>query len=91
MVVLYGNQAQGQIHTKPGQATFGKNMTGPRVYKPEWENRPVVPLPFFDQTDVSEHMMENALKKVQVIFDKCCQEVQDAISGDFLVQFLHVG
>lgn len=58
LVVLYGN---GEIWTKPGQATWKKHVVGPGPNKVQSSYR----LPDLEQTDVSGELLKNAMKEVR--------------------------
>lgn len=64
MVVLYGNQAHGNISTKPGENTWKKYVTnyGPSTAKTRYA------IPQFDQFDVSQHIVDNVMKQVEAWF-----------------------
>ena len=98
LVVLHGNTASGPIVTKPGQQTFGKNVTGPRLSpltdKPGYRGpKPRVnPLPFFEQThDIGEQALENIEKQIQPIFDEACEWIiAEITSSGFWEQFITI-
>ena len=93
MVVLHGNQTHGPIWTKPGSPTYGKNVTGPRIYTMRNGKYPKLrALPFFDQkNDAAKPIIANAMQQIEPILNDCIRAIGDAISGGFFMQFIHAG
>lgn len=83
MVVIYGNQANGPIWTKPGQSTWKKNVIG---YGPSGA-RTKYPLYRFNQFDFHDKLVDNTMKEVEKYFKDMLGEIRDMIPGIIAAYF----
>ena len=87
MVVIYGNQANGPIWSKPGQSTWKKHVRG---YGPSTA-KTAYPLYRFNQFDFHDKMVENVMKEINKYFDVLIAKIASTLTGDFFGQFITVG
>lgn len=88
MVVIYGNQANGKLMSKPGRSTFKKYVTnyGPSTAKT------LYPLPDgFNQIDASQGIRENVLKDIEKYFEVMLIKIDSSLDGNFFSQFITGG
>lgn len=87
MVVIYGNQANGPIWTKPGASTWKKNVVG---YGPSGA-RTKYPLYRFNQFDFHDKMVENVMKQINKYFDVMVAKLATLLDGEFFGRFITGG
>ena len=85
LVVIYGNQHDGPLKTKPGKNTFKKEVFdyGPSKAQKEYN------LPDgFNQESVAQYIQENTLKEIQKYFTDMMDNIDRRCSEAFFGQFL---
>lgn len=89
MTVIHGNNADGPLHSKPGQVTFRKHVlthgisTAKTIYNlPDGFNWPV---------DVAGHINRNAVKRIQLLFTEAISRISQAVTSDLLSSFVIMG
>lgn len=82
-VVLFGN---GEIWTKPGQATWKKYVSAKGPSGADYEYR----IADFEQPDVSQTMMENIKKQMDVYIKEYINVLNSWLDGNFFAQFVTV-
>lgn len=88
MVVIYGNQAEGKLTSKPGMSTYKKHVRG---YGPSTA-KTVYKLPAgFNQMDASEGIRDNAMKEIEKYFDVMIAKINITLTGEFFGQFITGG
>jgi len=87
MVVIYGNQANGPIWTKPGLSTWKKNVIG---YGPSGA-KTKYPLYRFNQFDFHDKMVENVMKQIEKHFKDMVEKLASFFDGEFFGRFITGG
>lgn len=88
MTVLFGNQSQGPLKSKPGRKTFRKHVIGPFDSKARTEYF----LPDgFNFEGVSEHILNNTMMELEKYFKDMLDVLGMMFSGDFFGSFITGG
>lgn len=87
MVVIYGNQGSGPIHSKPGMSTWKKNVVGygPSTAKTKYN------LPQFNQLDASKGIQKNVMKQIEKHFRDVVKKLASMFDGEFFGRFITGG
>ena len=88
MTVLHGNNANGGIHSKPGQLTFRKHVASHGISSA----KTVYDIPQFNwPADVSGYIVENAVGRIKTVFNEAISMIAQAVTSDFLESYVTVG
>ena len=87
MVVIYGNQAEGTIKSKPGRSTFKKHVVGYGLSSA----KTTYDIPQFNQDSVAEGIKQNVMNDIEKYFDVMIAKLATLCDGNFFSQFITVG